>query len=397
MKNKIIILGSTGSIGSTVLNLIKKQNYNVILLSANNNIKKLLQQSIKYNSKFAVIENEYLYKKYFNLFKRNKIKLFYGIKNINKIINNKINFCVNSITGIEGLEPTLKIIPKTKVLLMANKESIICGWHLIHKLLIKNNVEFIPLDSEHFSIWNLIPKSDKSQITKIFITASGGPFLNKEFKNLKNISPDKALKHPNWKMGKKITIDSSTMMNKIFELIEASKIFDLSLNKLSIVIHPESYIHAIVEINNSLIKILAHETTMSVPIANALNINLKKKKTTILNINKLNNLKVLAPNVKNFPLLDLIKYIPNKNSYFETVLVTLNDELVKLFLKKKINYISIHYNLLNMIINPYFFKYYKKAPRNINDIKNMILKVRKFLKLNALNYDNKKYYKKANI
>ena len=151
MKNKIIILGSTGSIGSTVLNLIKKQNYNVILLSANNNIKKLLQQSIKYNSKFAVIENEYLYKKYFNLFKRNKIKLFYGIKNINKIINNKINFCVNGITGIEGLEPTLKIIPKTKVLLMANKESIICGWHLIHKLLIKNNVEFIPLDSEHFS------------------------------------------------------------------------------------------------------------------------------------------------------------------------------------------------------------------------------------------------------
>ena len=183
MKNKIIILGSTGSIGSTVLNLIKKQNYNVILLSANNNIKKLLQQSIKYNSKFAVIENEYLYKKYFNLFKRNKIKLFYGIKNINKIINNKINFCVNGITGIEGLEPTLKIIPKTKVLLMANKESIICGWHLIHKLLIKNNVEFIPLDSEHFSIWNLIPKSDKSQITKIFITASGGPFLNKNSKS----------------------------------------------------------------------------------------------------------------------------------------------------------------------------------------------------------------------
>ena len=158
MKNKIIILGSTGSIGSTVLNLIKKQKYNVILLSASNNIKKLLQQSIKHNSKFAVIENEYLYKKYFYLFKRNKIKLFHGIKNINKIIDNKINFCVNGITGIEGLEPTLKIIPKTKVLLMANKESIICGWHLIHKLLIKNNVEFIPLDSEHFSIWNLILK-----------------------------------------------------------------------------------------------------------------------------------------------------------------------------------------------------------------------------------------------
>ena len=190
---------------------------------------------------------------------------------------------------------------------------------------------FIPLDSEHFSIWKLIKMN---QMKKLKITVCG-PFLNKSISQLANISPKKALKHPNWKMGKKITIDSATMMNKVFEFIEAKKIFNIKKQNLSILVHPSSFIHAIVFFKGNLIKFLGHETSMIIPISNALEFNKKKKFSSYNSILcKINNLKFFKPNQKKFPLLGLLKLLPNSPSYFETVLITLNDELVTKYLNK---------------------------------------------------------------
>ena len=160
-----------------------------------------------------------------------------------------------SITGLAGLKPTLDAIKFSHNIGIANKESIICGWNLIERNLKKYQTNFIPIDSEHFSIWSLIKNYKSSQIQKIFITASGGPFLKLSKNELKKVSPKNAVKHPNWSMGKKISVDSATLMNKVFEVIEAQRIFNLPLSKFKILIHPKSYVHAIVKFTNGITKI----------------------------------------------------------------------------------------------------------------------------------------------
>ena len=389
MKKKLVILGSTGSIGSTTLSSIKNiPEFEIKCLSTNRNIKKLYSQAKLFKVKNVIVEKKNIYLKYKDFFKKKKIKLHYGIHNIDKIIKKKVDYCINSLSGIDGLEPTLKIIPRTKNILIANKESIICGWHLIKKKLNKHNTKFIPIDSEHYSIMKLIQGENIESIDKIILTASGGPFLNKSKKQIANISPKEAINHPNWKMGKKISIDSSNMMNKIYEYIEAKKIFNLSNSKLSILIHPNSYVHAIINLKGGLIKFLAHDTNMRIPILNALGI---KKKTENIFSNKslksFNNLKFKKPTTKQFPLLNILNIIPNRTSYFETILITLNDSLVKKYLNKHINYISIQKNLLKIIKKPYLKKYYKLKPNSVYDIKKMILITNDILRENLKIYE----------
>ena len=385
---KIIILGSTGSIGtSTLKSISKKKNFKVFLLTANKNIKKLLNQSIKYNVKHAIIEDNRKYIEYRKLFKKYKINLHCGFKNINNFLKNKVSFSINAISGINGLEPTLKIIPFTKKILIANKETIICAWDIISKELIKHKTEFIPIDSEHFSIWKLINNENIKNLDQIFLTASGGPLLNKTKKQLLNVEPKIALNHPNWKMGKKISIDSSTMMNKIFEFIEAKKIFNLKKNKLSIIIEPSSFVHAIVFFKGNIVKLLAHKSNMMIPISNALGIHNKINKDTFLeNINELNNLKFQTPTIKQFPLLKILNIIPENPSYFETILITINDNLVYKYLDNDINYISINRNLIRFIKSPYLRRYYKLKPKSIYDIKKMINLTNNFIEKKIKNY-----------
>ena len=383
MDKNIIILGSTGSIGTSTLNIIRrnKKKFNIKLLTANNNIKKILSQSIEFKVNKIVIQNKKKYIKFENQFKRNKIQVFFDLEKALKSINKKVHYTINAISGIDGLEPTIKIIKYTKNIAIANKESIICGWKFIKNTLKKNKTNFIPIDSEHFSIWSLIKNEKKKNIKKIYLTASGGPFLYKKLLNVKNVKAKLALKHPNWNMGKKISINSATMMNKIFELIEAKKIFNLDINKFDIIIHPKSYIHAVVHFNNGLVKFLTHDVNMEVPIMNSLYLN---DESFIYNDNKLNfeilnGINFINPDKKKFPLLNLIKIIPIKNGYFETILITINDELVMRYLRGEINYFSLNNNLLNMIKKPYFAKYYKSSPNNINDIKSMVNKVKNYL------------------
>jgi len=242
MKIKIAILGSTGSIGKTLLDIIRKdpKNFEIILLTANKNYKLLLKQAKEFKVKNLIITN----KKKFDLIKNNSIKLnlniYNNFVNFSKIFTNKVDYTMSSITGINGLEPTLKIIKYSKRIAIANKESIICGWNLINKELKKNKTDFIPVDSEHFSLWYGIQNLNINKIEKIFLTASGGPFNNLPLNKFKNITIAQALKHPNWKMGKKISIDSATMINKIYEVIEAKNIFNTSYKKIEILINPNS-------------------------------------------------------------------------------------------------------------------------------------------------------------
>ena len=209
---KIAILGSTGSIGKSLLDIINKdkKNFEILLLTADKNIKELSFQIKKFKVRNVIITNEIEFINLKKKFANKKVNIFNNFNSFKKIFKNKnIDYAMNAITGLDGLNPTLKIIKYTKKIAIANKESIICGWSLIKNELKKSKTEFIPIDSEHFSIWSLIEKAKDNDIEKLFITASGGPFNNYPIKKFIKITPKLALKHPNWKMGKKITIDST--------------------------------------------------------------------------------------------------------------------------------------------------------------------------------------------
>ena len=369
MKKKIAILGSTGSIGKTLIEIVKKdkKNFEVILLTADKNYKEILKQAKILKVKNLIITDK---KAYLNLSKNKlgNIKIFNNYDCFNKIFKKKIDYVMSSISGINGLIPTIKIIKFTKKIAIANKESIICGWHLIKKDLKKFNTSFIPVDSEHFSVFYSLKGNKISNIKKIYLTASGGPLINTPKTKLKRIKISEAIKHPNWKMGKKISIDSATMMNKVFEIMEAKKIFNLNYESLDILIHPSSYVHAIVKFNDGMIKIIAHDTSMKIPIFNSLHNSEKIIKTDKLNIKKLNFLDLKKVDINKFPSIKIIKQLKNNESSLETLIVLANDILVDLFLLKKIYFTDI-VGLLQKIINMKKFNNYKlKKINNINSI-----------------------------
>ena len=369
MKKQIVILGSTGSIGRQTLEIIKnnKKKFNVILLSTNENIIEILKQIKIFKPKYLIITNN----KKFNLLKKKnkKITIFNNYNCFKKIFSRKVDYVMSSISGFKGLQPTIDIIKYTKLIAIANKESIICGWTLINKELKKNKTKFIPVDSEHFSIWSLA-RDRYEDIDEVYITASGGPFLNKSRKNLKYVKPAHAIKHPRWKMGKKISIDSATMVNKVFEIIEANKLFNLSIKKIKVLSHPESYVHAIVKFKNGLTKILIHDTNMKVPIFNSLfNSGSGVINSKMLDIKKLNNLNLNKINTRQFPALKIINsFSPNTNSLLETVLVSANDELVELFLKNKIQFLDITKKLITILKLKEFKILRTKKPNNLAQI-----------------------------
>ena len=274
-----------------------------------------------------------------------------------------------SIIGIDGLDPTIRSIKLSKNIAVTNKESLICGWNLIDKELKKNKTKFFPVDSEHFSIFSLIENHHIKDIDKIFITASGGPFLNYSHTKLSKIKLKDALNHPNWKMGKKISIDSATMMNKLFEVIEAKKIFNISYDKIEILIHPKSYVHAIVKFKNGITKVLLHEPDMKIPIHNTIyHYNKLPFGTKSLNLKILNNLSFETVNLKKFPLINILKILPKKDSLFETALISINDYFVSMFLNKKIDYKKLISLINKNVQNRSFFNLRKKIPKNIQEI-----------------------------
>tara|TARA_B100001057_G_C22800386_1_gene931291 strand:+ start:103 stop:1281 length:1179 start_codon:yes stop_codon:yes gene_type:complete len=390
--NKLAIIGSTGSIGKNLLSIIRKdkKKFKIILLSANKDYLTLYKQAVEFNVKNLIITDKKSFEILQNKTKKSNIKVFNSFDKLNTIFKKKIDYVMNSITGIDGLYPSVKIIKYTRKIAIANKESIVTGWNLILRELKKNKTTFIPVDSEHFSIWYGLKNLETESVEKIYLTASGGPFNKIPIKNFKSVTLNQALKHPNWKMGKKISVDSATMINKIYEVIEAKNIFDIPYKNIEIVIHPRSYVHALIKLNNGLIKIIAHETTMKIPIFNTLYSHQDKKiQSKPINIKFLNNLNFVSVNSQRYPMIKLLNLLPSKNTLFETVIVSANDTLVDLFLKRKIKFINIHKELFRFIKLKEFIKYKKISPKNIQDI----IKLNYYVRLKLL----KKVYKFTDV
>ena len=373
MKKIISILGSTGSVGLTTLKIIEKNKkfFTINLLTANKNLSLICEQIKKYKPKFFIINDPLIFKEVKKKI-RSKTIILNNFNDINLLVKNDIT--ISAISGIAGLSPTISIIKKTKKLLIANKEAIICGWYLIKKESLKYKTLLIPVDSEHYSIFKLLENHNIDEIKKIYITASGGPFLKNKLHLKRKIDPKDALKHPKWKMGKKISIDSSTLMNKVLEHIEAQKLFNLNSSKIDILIHPESLVHAIVELKNGLTKFIYHDTSMIIPLANAIfdnDIDIKKfydnKKKPKMSIQSLTFSK---PNKKIFPIIKL-KNRSNEHPSTSIIINASNEILVDHFLNRKIPFLGISRIIMSVLNDRNYKKYAIKNPKNLNQIINI--------------------------
>ena len=372
MKKKIVILGSTGSIGRSTLEVIRKdkKNFDVVLLTANNNFTKLIQQAKEFKVKNVLIKNEKFYLKVKNSLKKTKTRVYSGDASINKIISRKIDLTMSAIVGLAGLQPTVDAIKVSKTVALANKETIICGWHFLSKLKKKYKTEILPVDSEHFSIMELTKNVTDDEIEEIIITASGGPFLRVPRNKLNDIKPKQAINHPNWKMGKKISVDSANLMNKVFEVIEAYKLFGFKKKKYRIIIHPQSYVHSIICFKNGLIKMILYNADMKIPISNILYgrknkfSNLSKIKSKVLN-----DMTFQEVDKKKFPSVKLIKKCFTSGFSTSIVVNASNEVLVGLFLKGKIGFLDIVKTINKIFKDKEFKKYAKTKAESIKGIK----------------------------
>jgi len=362
LKKKIAILGSTGSIGTQTLEVINNNldRFSIELLSAHSNIDLLIKQTIKFKPKTIIIGNKNHYKKLKMTFKSQKINILYG----EDALNNFYEYCnvdlvVISLVGKLGLIPTINAIKNKVDIAFANKETLVIAGSIINKLLIKHSVNLYPIDSEHSAIFQcLIGESEKS-IEKIILTASGGPFRGKTLKELKNVTKADALNHPKWKMGNKITIDSSTLMNKGLELIEAKWLFNIDINKIEVVLHPESIIHSMVQFIDGSIKAQLGEPNMKIPIQYALSYPKRIKNNFPrykFDINK--SLNFEKPCLKTFNNLKLAFDAAQNGGNAPCILNASNEIVVESFLKEKIKFLDMtniieeSLNKISYIANP---------------------------------------------
>jgi len=371
MKKKIAILGSTGSIGKSTLDVIRKDKkfFEIVFLSANNNYKKLIQQAKEFNVKNVLINNKTFYERTKRSLKNSKTKVYSGDVSITNIISKKIDYTMAAIVGVAGLQPTIDAIKISKTVALANKESIICGWEILSKLIKKYKTKILPVDSEHFSIMELTKDIRDEEVEEIIITASGGPFLNIPQYRLNHVTPKQAINHPNWKMGKKISIDSANLMNKVFEVVEACKIFKFNEKKYRIMIHPQSYVHSIIRFKNGLIKMILYNTDMKIPISNTL----YGKKNRVRGVKKVDT-KILSKlsfqnvNVSLFPSIKLIDKCVNLGFLAPTIVNASNEVLVGLFLQKKVKFLDIVRIISKIFRDKDFKKYARRKPETIKDI-----------------------------
>ena len=368
MKRKIVILGSTGSIGKQTLDIIKNypDEFDVIGLGGWENVNLLKEQIIAFKPKISVVKNEHLannLKKELNNF--NKTKIYWGIDGLIKISTlEEVDMVVVAITGIASLVPTFEAIKHRKKIALASKEAMVVAGELLTREAKVRNTIILPIDSEHSAIFQCLKNEPKNNIEKIILTASGGPLYNLTTSALKDVSVEDALNHPNWKMGKKVTIDSATLMNKGLEVIEARWLFGIPTDKIEIVIHPQSYVHSMVQFIDGTILAQLSEHDMKIPIQFALFYPERANNNyTRLDFARISQLTFKKPNFTKFSCIKLAYKALDINGTMPAVLNGANEIAVNAFLNKKINITDIPLIIQNIM------KEHKAMPNpSINDI-----------------------------
>ena len=368
-KKTVSILGSTGSIGSNTVDVLlsNKEKFSVFSLSSKNNINLLSKQAHFLKPKIVAIQNKKKYKDLKNLLFGKKIKILAGDEGVIECTDNKVDTVVASIVGMAGLKPTLNSINNCSKLCLANKECLVSAGNIFMKKISNSKCKLIPLDSEHNAIYQLCDFKKPNLVESITLTASGGPFRKHNLKKLKKVTLKDALKHPNWKMGNKITIDSATLMNKSFEIIEAYYLFNLKLNQINVIVHPESIIHSMVNFIDGSTTALLSDHDMRIPIYYALTWPSREK----YNIKKVNLLKIKKfsfekPNIILNESIKLAYYVLNKGGSYPLVFNAANEIAVNYFLKKRIRFLDII-----KVVKKILYKYKNYKINRTDDIYNI--------------------------
>lgn len=345
MKKRIAILGSTGSIGTQALEVIEnnKDKFEVEILTANNNVDLLIEQANKFNPNTIIIGNEEKYKYLSENLKNQDIKVYAGEKSICQIVESEnIDIVLTAMVGFSGLLPTINAIKNKKTIALANKETLVVAGDLITKLALENKVGIIPVDSEHSAIFQCLVGEDFNPIEKIYLTASGGPFRNKKTDFLKNVTKKDALKHPNWDMGQKITIDSASLMNKGLEAIEAKWLFDIEPEQIDIIVHPQSIIHSIVQFEDGSMKAQMGLPDMKLPIQYALSFPERTKSNfPRFNFADYPELTFEKPDYDTFHNLKIAFEAIKKGGNIPCAMNAANEIVVNAFLNDKIGFLKM--------------------------------------------------------
>lgn len=345
---KISILGSTGSIGTQTLDVVRKNRdkFEVVAISANSSINLLLEQIKEFKPRYVAVYNENSAKELKKMIPSDiKIEVLSGMEGLITISSlDEIDVLLTAIVGMIGLVPTLEAIKKGKTIALANKETLVTAGQLVMEEAKKRNVAILPVDSEHSAIFQCLNGESKKEIESIILTASGGPFRGKSKNDLINVTKNEALKHPNWSMGRKISIDSSTLMNKGLEVIEAKWLFDVNSDKIDVVVHPQSIIHSMVQFVDSSIIAQMGCPDMKLPIQYALTYPERiLNDFERLDFSKLSSLTFEKPDLNTFPCLKLAYDSLNMGGTYSAVLNAANEVLVNEFLEDKIKFYDIPY------------------------------------------------------
>ena len=344
MKKKITIFGSTGSVGNSTLDIINlhKDKYELIGLTINKDYKQLILQIEKYKPKVVAIKDPKAFKLFKKEFSCSNVIVLGGENCLLDILDFETNFIMAAIVGSAGLLPVIEAAKKGIDIGLANKESLVCSGKILQSILKESGATLLPIDSEHNAIFQVLEESNINEVEKIILTASGGPFYGKQKHELMKIKPEEAVLHPNWKMGKKISVDSATLMNKGLEFIEAHYLFDISIEKIEVLIHPQSIVHSCVEYSDGSILSQMGTPDMKTPIAYALSypkrISAPVKKLDLANVKQLSFHK---PDNITFPALNLAIESIKVGGNAPTVLNAANEVAVEAFLQNKISFLSI--------------------------------------------------------
>ena len=345
---RITILGSTGSIGTQTLDVVRKNKdkFQVVAISANSSIDLLLEQIMEFSPKYVAVYNKESALKLKEMIPENiNIEVLSGMDGLGKICQlEEVNVVLTAVVGMIGLVPTMAAIKAKKTIALANKETLVTAGELVMSEAKKNNVEILPVDSEHSAIFQCLNGERKQDIEKIILTASGGPFRGKKREELVNVTKNEALKHPNWDMGRKISIDSSTLMNKGLEVIEAKWLFDVDVEDIEVVVHPQSIIHSMVSFRDSSVISQMGCPDMRLPIEYALTYP-ERLKTDFerLDLAKVATLTFEKPDMETFPCLALAFKVLKLGGTYPAALNSANEFLVNEFLNDKIGFYDIPY------------------------------------------------------